>query len=53
MNDKVCANCKYGKPMKEKTGWGLPYVWCRHHREEFNTSSCCKSWEKGNEMLHE
>ena len=53
MNDKVCINCKFGKPLANKTGFGEPYVWCKKHREEYSTTSYCKSWEKGNEMLHE
>lgn len=44
---KCCASCKYGKlKTRSLLGFVRYVVWCKKHRENFETDSCCDSYEE-------
>ena len=52
MNSKVCIFCKYSNNKLSKCEKGLPFTWCRKHRQHVSPNDSCeyfKNEEKEND----
>ena len=51
---KCCSSCKFCKVHWVGCGFGSQSVaWCKKHRENFDTHSCCDSYEEKKEVTNE